>query len=273
ALFLGRTVSLADLGLHGAEDMERHTPDAIATEAVTCQSCGGALELPDLRPIERVVCPYCGPSHDCAQGVLALVAAASRARIEPAIPLGSTGRLDGAQFTVIGFMRRFTTVDGLDYEWDEYLLYEPARGFRWLADSDGHWTLYQPLPPGAITASSGTSIARRGHKAEYNGARYRVFQQDQVRVRYVAGAFYWKVVAGERARTTDYVKPPEMLSAEVTDTEINWSLGRYMPRAELERCFAGARLSLRPPQGVAPNQPFPYRDVYKVWASLLAIGL
>ena len=38
---------------------------------------------------------------------------------------------------------------GVDYEWGEYVLHNPLKGFRWLIESDGHWTFYETLtePP------------------------------------------------------------------------------------------------------------------------------
>ncbi len=45
----------------------------------------------------------------------------------------------GDLFEVIGFMRRAMTVEGVNYEWSEYLLFNPYKGFRWLSEYNGHW--------------------------------------------------------------------------------------------------------------------------------------
>lgn len=274
-LFMGREVALGELGIEGTGDAHGHQPRAqVAVEALSCQHCGGALELPDLGAIERVVCPYCGSMHDCRSGLLALVEAQRRSASKLALPLGSRGTFEDITFTVIGFLRRKVTVHGESFTWDEYLLYEPSRGFRWLSCSEGHWMYLRPIAAGDVRSSrSPASRAWRTDVAEHGGKTFEVFQQDTAQITHVAGAFYWKVTVGERTLMTDYVAPPEMLSAEVAETEIQWTLGRYMTRRELRRCFPDVDVPRASPEGVAPAQPFAYKDVYPVWGVLLALVL
>src|SRR6185369_9276489 len=101
------------------------------------------------------------------------------------------------------------------------------------------------------------------------------------------GEFYWKVEAGEQVRGVDYVKPPYMLSKEVstvyitdpkdakkskrTTGEINWSLGTYVPVQQIEKAFSVTGLPR--PSNVAPNQPYKYGWIYKYWMLFLAITL
>ena len=46
---------------------------------------------------------------------------------------------DGVELEVIGAMTRSVTFDGVKYFWNEYLLYNPKVGFKWLVHSDNHW--------------------------------------------------------------------------------------------------------------------------------------
>ncbi len=57
----------------------------------------------------------------------------------PKIPLGSRGPLHGHEFEVIGFARRYIDVDGEEYGWNEYVLFNRAQGFRYLSEYEGHW--------------------------------------------------------------------------------------------------------------------------------------
>ena len=52
--------------------------------------------------------------------------------------------------TVIGAMARSVTIEGTQYFWSEYLLYNPQIGFRWLVNSDNHWNYVQAVPPGEV---------------------------------------------------------------------------------------------------------------------------
>jgi hypothetical protein len=174
-------------------------------------------------------------------------------------------------------MARSVTIEGTQYFWSEYLLYQPQIGFRWLVDSDDHWNYVRAVPPGDVY-----EIAR---SATYQDKTYRIFQDAQCRVEVVVGEFYWKVEAGEQVRGVDYVKPPFMLSKEVstvyltdpkdankkkrTTGEINWSLGTYMPVQEIEKRFSVTGLPR--PSGIAPNQPYKYGWIYKYWVAAIVL--
>lgn len=283
AVYLGREVTLAELGMAhvpapGTADVPGMEPAfhghaGVRVTAVTCQECGGALDLQAPDRTERVGCPYCGALHDCQSGVLQLLQAANGSSVEPALPLGAQGRFEDETFTLIGFLRRSTgSVD--QYKWDEYLLYNPRLGFRWLVYNDAHWTYTRPVPPGAVDAlSPASAVHYPGETAIYEGKKYKLFQTGKARVEYVAGELYWKVEAGETTSTADYVAAPEMLSGEVSDSEIHWSLGTYMTRAEVDACFPDAEPSDLKPFDIAPNQPYRHKVVYPIWAGLLAMAL
>ena len=66
------------------------------------------------------------------------------------IPLGTVGEVPEGKMTVIGAMARSVTIEGTQYFWSEYLLYQPQIGFRWLVDSDDHWNYVRAIPPGDV---------------------------------------------------------------------------------------------------------------------------
>ena len=61
------------------------------------------------------------------------------------------------------------------------------------------------------------------------------------------------------------MSPPLMLSQEISQNEINWSVGTYMTNDEIEKIFGITGLPR--PWGVAPNQPFTGRFYY-TWGAL-----
>ena len=130
-------------------------------------------------------------------------------------------------------------------------------GFRWLVHSDNHWNFVEPVNP--------AEVETLGTVANYNGNAFKIFQDAPAVVEYVQGEFYWRVEQGETVRAVDYVSPPMMLSQEVSDNEINWSLGTYMTNDEIEKIFGISGLPR--PWGVAPNQPFTGRFYY-TWGAL-----
>ena len=261
SLYVGREVTLADLGLRPREAEDRRK--VARGEGLKCPQCAGPLEVRAPDQTQRIACPWCGSllaaTHD-----LAILEALSKPPFRPLLPLGTQGRLRGVPWTIIGVMERSVTVEGVRYPWTEYLLYEARHGFRWLVEAKRHWSFVEPLNPGDVDPNSAT----------YGGERFAHFQSGQAEVDAVLGEFYWTVEQDEATATDDYVKPPRMLSKETTQDagrgklgEVNWSLGTYLPAEELWKAFA-QKGDPPEPEGVAPHQPSPFGEsIGPVWKS------
>ena len=274
-VYLGQEVTLDDLGISPAAAPERE-PRHVGAIQVNCPKCGGVLDLRAPDVAERVACPYCNSLLDCTQGKLQYLEALKQTNVAPLIPLGEVGTLEGKSYTVIGFLLRHVEDAGTKYYWQEFLLYSVGIGFRWLVESDGHWSFVKSVPPGEVEIS--------GRIAMYQGRHFRLFQFAPAVVDQIAGEFYWKVHVGEQVLSSDYIDPPRMLSREISTVngakadgplaqhgEINWSLGTYLPRQDVAKAFKV--VDLASPEGVGPNQPFGAKGVYPVWAVLLAVAI
>jgi hypothetical protein len=274
-LYLGREVTLDEIGISAAVRGDENEPRQISALKVSCPQCGGPLTLVAPDKTERVACPNCLALLDATQGNLKYLDTLKASEHHPLIPLGKAGTFRGVEYTLIGFMARSVTFDGVDYFWTEYLLYQPRDGFRWLVHSDQHWNFVRPISAGAVRTSP--AIAR------CDGRDFRIFQRALATVRHVLGEFYWKVTVGEQVDCADYISPPDILSVEVSRSadaaeqiarrsarEVNCSLGNYVPLAEIEQAFGVHNL----PRGfgVAPNQPSPVdRRVYFSWLAFAAL--
>jgi hypothetical protein len=265
-LYLGKQVKLDELGIPELTRRETFELREVAAKNIGCPNCGGALELKAPDKTERVGCPYCGSLLDATQGNLTLLQALKKPKFHMEIPLGTKGKLYGAERTVIGAIRRSVKAEGVDYPWTEYLLYHPRDGFEWLVESNGHWSHVVPVPVAAVSGEKNV--------ASFDGKSFRKFQMGKAVVRGVLGECYWKVQRGDSAECADFIRPPEMLSCEReahgTSQELNWSLGTYMTPAEVQTAFE-LKEPLLKPRGVAPNQPFPYSSIYPRAALFLAV--
>lgn len=152
-------------------------------------------------------------------------------RAKPTIPLGRTGTLEGLTWTVIGYVERSTEIEGERFSWQEYLLYEPNAGYRWIVVDEGVWRLCTPV--------SAADVDTRGapHIVRYKGGTYRVRNDGTARVDYVLGEFYWRVEVGETVRATDFESGNVVVSREAAGAEINWTLGAPVNGRELARAF------------------------------------
>jgi len=252
--FLGREMPLADLHIKGG----LRKPAKVGTQNLNCPKCGGALALHAPDQTQRVGCPSCGSLLSAEQGKLAFLKSLKQPHQEVVIPLGTEGVLSGEKVTCIGQLRRSCTVDGLAYPWTEYLLLDSQHGFKWLVESDGHWSLAVALPPGEV------SQARDGQKnLQALGVNWRRFQDVEAVVEGVWGEFYWTVEQGERVQVAEFIAPPRSLTRERQGhqgggEEVNWSLSTYL---DPEAVWAAFKLKDAPPapRGMSSFQPNPHK--------------
>lgn len=263
-VFVGSQVTLDEIGLGDARPTEREAR-RVSSAAMGCPNCGGplALQVPD--KTERVTCPNCDSLLDVNQGNLTYLHALKPPADAPAFvaPIGATGTFPGdVKFKIIGAVARSVTIEGIKYFWHEYLLYNPSIGFRWLVHSDNHWNFVELVNVAEVAPPE---YVGKSARATYNGTSFSAFQDAAATVEYVKGEFYWRVEQGETVRAVDYVAAPMMLSQEVSQGEINWSVGTYMPVADVEKAFGIT--DLPKPWGVGPNQPFS-GSYYYTWGLL-----
>ncbi len=247
-VFVGQEVTLADIGLNDAKSAERKAR-RVTVGAMGCPNCGGSLQLNAPDKTERVTCPFCNSLLDVNQGNLKFLRALSPSPSphEFVLQIGAKGTFEGdAKLKIIGAVVRSVSIEGESYFWDEYLLYNPNIGFRWLVHSDNHWNFVEPI--------NAAEVSVNGKTVSYNSKSFKIFQDAHAKVEHVKGEFYWRVEQGETVRAIDFVAAPLMLSQEISNNEINWSAGNYLTNTEVEKAFNVS--GLPKPFSVAPNQPF-----------------
>ena len=221
---------------------------APAPKTFNCPACGGSVAIRAQGHTVAATCRACGSIIDTTdENYSVIVKAHSKLKIEPLIPLGQRGKLHGVLWEVIGYLQRSDR--SLMYHWDEYLLFNPTRGFHWLMEFDGHWSYIVPIKTKPVTYRRGGS-----QYARVLSKSYRLFHRGTAKVTYVLGEFYWRVRIGEQVSVEDYVNPPELLSMERSKKEVVWSLSEYIEADVVREAFKITR-ALPMQQGVAPNQP------------------
>ena len=285
---MGQSVEPDDLKLAGDAGMASEETISVSALKLSCPKCAGALTLYAPDESLRVTCPSCSAMLDVSNGKLAYLQTLSIKQVHPVLPLGSQGKLQGNEYTVIGFMERFVLYNGISFPWTEYLLYSNSSGFRWLVNSSDHWSFVEQIDfPSAWPPPD---------RVSYKSESYRKYDVGTAIVRYVLGEFSWRVEIGETTETVDYIAPPHMLSFERTFTsnanktdvsaekqnkgsptesaseEINVSLATYISVDELELAFGVSEI--RRPWGVGPIQPSPNMEGRKIlYCNLGFVGL
>lgn len=217
---------------------------APAAKALTCPGCGGGVELRAAGYTVHVACQYCGSILDVTQAQVKLVAQYHQAAAALEIPLGTRGVLRGIEWEAIGYLQR--SENGY-YAWEEYLLFNPYHGYRWLVNVRGGWSLGEQL----TVVPSWVSYDQYRVGTEF----YRHFFDGEAQVDYVLGEFFWRVAVGERVVTADWARPGAMLSREANAHEISWTRNEWLPPKEIERAFGVDAVKPWPP---LPHQPSPW---------------
>jgi hypothetical protein len=245
------------------------SPPMVKARSLACPSCGAAVELRGFAHTLSAVCPHCLSVLDATSPEFEILQKfQGKQRVQPKIPLGSRGQLSGVTYEAIGFQQR-EVVSGDDiFCWDEYLLFNPYRGFRYLTEYQGHWTFVRVL-------SALPEPTRKASKAAVRagGSTYVHFDTLNASTSFVLGEFPWQVRVGDKAVCQDFIAPPYMLSSEQTEGEITWSLAEYIEGPKVWQAF---QLPGSAPyaSGIFANQPSPYAGkVGPAWRTWLWLNV
>jgi len=227
---LGQPVRLEDLQLTGLKDGSAKNETG---RQFNCPHCGSTLTV-NLATSQSLTCTSCNSLIDVSQGIGGeLKHALQDEPVRPLIALGNTGELQGMTWQVVGFQHRMG-VDPSDpdehFGWEEYLLYNPKRGFIFLVDSTEGWSVVKPCTGAPVMAANGQS-------ATYLGTRYQLKESYNAETSYALGEFYWRVSRGQKTSNRDFASGANLLSLEQSPDEVTWSVGSKIDSDKVAKAF------------------------------------
>lgn len=215
-----------------------------AARKIECPACGGSIEVKAAGYTVTVACRYCGSLLDVANPDVRLIEEYHRATSQLQIPLGNRGTIDDVEWEVVGWQGRSDD----EVRWDEYLLFNPYSGYRWLIQSEGEWQFGGMItdPP---EMGSGSVLWRGKH-----------YSQDYDPVTSttdsVVGEFYWRVRVGDSVVGTTYSAGKQTLSVERSGDELNWTSLYSLGHANVPGSFGvGPRRGGRRNAGAPDERP------------------
>lgn len=223
-------------------------------KSFSCPACGGRVEVRAAGHTVSAVCEHCSTLIDTANEQFKIIKKDQQRSRLTDIPIGARGILDGIKWEVIGYAEK-KDLSSLS-RWEEYLLFNPYFGFRFLVQADDHWSLASIVKRDVPTLAGVTEFGLDDEK-------FNIFYRGQSVVEYVKGEFYWRIRKGDQDSYVDYIAPPKMLTVEKGKQEVTVSLSEYLLPEAVEQAF-GVTLPAR--TGVAPNQPPPFANVLSgIW--------
>ncbi len=164
---------------------------------LSCPNCGGSVAITAVGITVSAICGSCGATLDVANPDVRLIADAAARTRQPAIPIGARGTLVGTEWEVIGYQERSNPAEA--EQWEEYLLFNPYAGFRFLVPEDEQWTLYAMLRQDVSVTDGG---------AELPDGLYVAVSSGRARTDYVMGEFYWRVRVGDEVDLEEFAERP-----------------------------------------------------------------
>ena len=225
----GRSVLLEDLKLQGLKDESAKEEKG---RQFNCPHCGAPVQV-QLSTTKSLTCGSCNSLIDLNSGVGGeLRAAVQDEPVQPLIPLGSKGQLQGVHWQVVGFQHRMGVEPGDDehFGWSEYLLYNQKRGFAFLVDSEEGWSMVRPT-------TGAPQLAASGRSATYLGTTYQLKYHYDAETTYVLGEFYWPVKSGQKTSNSDFESKKGLLSLERSPGEVTWSSGDTIDSDAVAKAF------------------------------------
>lgn len=231
-----------------------------SVKTLSCPSCAGTILLHMPGQSIAAVCSSCSTVLDTTSGSAEIIKKYSeKAHIQPEIPFGVKGELFGNKWMCLGLIVKKETKWG--FKWKEYLLFNPKEGFRWLTESDGHWSIVTTLPKKPVEDFD-YEMFFYGHAClSHQGRNFRLYHRGEAEVDYCLGEFYWRVQKGQKLRFADYVRPGESITIETESAEQVSSYAIYLEPEVVRKAFN--LKSISQPMKVSPVQPGGYESQWK----------
>lgn len=258
-VYSGAAVTLPELKCQLLRDAEQIKASAGRyrgkLDALDCPSCGSPIKyMPGLAT--NLVCPACSARLDAA-GPEATVLSAGEAveKVFTTLTLGAKANIEGGSYTVIGAMVR---EDEEATTWTEYLLFSTRDSFFWLVETDEGWSRANVLPSWPQWDSLDSE------RAVLDNVTYTKLYDYVATVRYAAGAFNWRVAAGDQVRVYEFESGQTSLAAELTAEELTWS--RSTPVAyDTVKLWFGDALRGSAPAKARASSPLNATQMKFVW--------
>jgi hypothetical protein len=238
--YVGQAVTLPELQcqLLRDDDTVRAESGRIRTgvDRLACPSCGSSIAfVPGVT--QQILCPSCRAEIDVSTRMAEVLALAERMEsMQTTLALGATASIGGVTHDVIGLLVR---ADEEGATWTEYLLHNARGGLLWLVETDEGWYRSNALDdwpawrPGQGEIRTGGRVFRK--LADY-----------QATVRFAAGAFNWRVAAGDTVRVSEYESGNSRLAAELGPDELTWSWSEHLPADQVTAWFGDAVKTAQP---------------------------
>lgn len=145
-----------------------------------------------------------------------------------AIPIGTTGTLNGLNVVVVGFAIKRQV--GTKYDWREYTLFNEFIGILWLVEFNGHWSMVTRIHqfPRISGAMCPTELDNQEEV-------YHLFNDYSYVVKYAVGEFSYDIFLDKQKDVAEWVTPGHMIIRELANDEVVWLESSQVSLSDLRK--------------------------------------
>ncbi len=267
--FWGRIVNLKSAA---PKSLARSEAEAKQSELIQCVNCGKPWEGKRVDNTKMVVCAACGAALELDGAETRVVGLNTGDAPIFTFGVGVKLEFDGVVYGVMGRMVYVAQDEGLEYSSREYILYNPAAGYKRLSEESGHFVLSEVTH----THFRYPESAGRKTRVQIGGEKFQLFETGIAILRWVDGALPWRAVTGESTQYTLFIHPPHCVDYEITGNEVELFRGTYVTNGQMQSA-APPDWAIPTPLGIHPCQPYvaaPWlRNLWKIGAIFLALNV
>jgi len=227
------------------------------SDSITCPNCHKPITLYDHIGCEAAACASCYSyllfGTDGKPYVKDRLVSIQN---KPVLPIGTEGVLRDVEYKVIAYIEKKEAAYN-QYQWREYMLYNYAKGYAFLAEYDGHWTLIA-----GKTFHPDLEKSKKSYEntALYQELEFNLFNSYRPVIHSLIGEFDWDI-REERIKAHEYIRPPFLLTWEqnLRTQQEDWYLGEYIEEQEIAAAFKIPLGNFPTKIGIGANQPSKHR--------------
>lgn len=230
--------------------LENTNAPASPEHSIECGTCKHLIQLKTHPYAQSVVCGHCG-TYWSLKGGTTVKERGKRQDNMPAIELYAKGILKDVEYQLTGFCVK---ADPDGYEWREYSLFNPEKGFAFLSEFNGHWMFLQELD----AFPKYKSLNAHSITAE-DGEEYLLYNRYNPKLKDASGEFPEEVFHCGGRRISEYISPPEIRIMEYDKDEcVEWLKGEHISRNDIQKAFGNAVVFMPPKVGTGAIEPVPF---------------
>ncbi|WP_306046404.1 DUF4178 domain-containing protein [Nioella sp. MMSF_3534] len=244
---------------------------AAATTSVNCTSCGAGLDVLGGGRVMVHICPYCGAELDAQDNYAVIAKFDGLQRPDSPFRIGMSGKIRGADYTVIGMLEFRERYRGQTWTWIDHQLYSPTHGYAWLTIEDGHLVFTRRYRRPVWLSEGQVERANHPPTITIDGERYRYYETSTGEITFAEGEFTWAPKIGDKTTTVTVLSDEAMLGFSQTNQEREVYRSELVDSAEVSASFGVSNPPV--PQGVHPMTPYQSggNDRFMLITSLIAL--